>query len=128
MGGSGKCLCGAVRFEAQDVDPHVHACHCSMCRHWNGGPALAVSVGSVTFTGDENIGRFASSDWAERGFCKECGSNLFYFLKIEPSRYIMWAGSFDKQDFEFGGEIFCADKASWYDFSGDHPRHAALPG
>ena len=126
MTSSGKCLCGAVQFEATDVEQHIHACHCSMCRRWNGGPAFAASVGSVTFTGEENITRYESSGWAERGFCSKCGSNLFYLLK--PNRYILWAGIFNEQSFDFDGEIYCADKPGWYDFAGDHPRHEQMPG
>ena len=125
MDGTGKCLCGIVRFSAQDIETHIHACHCSMCRRWNGGPAMAASAGSVSFEGEENIIRYASSDWAERGFCKRCGSNLFYFLK--PDKYIMWAGAFDEQPFSLDGEIFCSEKPTWYDFIGDHPRHKELP-
>ena len=125
MDGTGKCLCGAVSFKAQSIEKHIHACHCSMCRRWNGGPAMACSVGSVSFSGEENVSRYPSSDWAERGFCKQCGSNLFYFLK--PDRYIMWAGAFDEQPFELGGEIFCSEKPAWYDFAGDHPRHSEMP-
>lgn len=123
---SGRCLCGAVTFEAEGVDPHLHACHCSMCRRWNGGPALAVNVGRVTFTGDDNIARYASSDWAERGFCQSCGTNLFYFLK-PASQYIMWSGAFDEQPFELAGEIFLSEKPAGYDFAGDHPRHPTMP-
>jgi hypothetical protein len=82
-------------------------------------------VGSVAFEGEENISRYSSSDWAERGFCKLCGSNLFYFLK--PDRYIMWAGAFNEQQFKLEGEIFCAGKPSWYDFAGTHPRHNEMP-
>lgn len=122
---SGQCLCGAVKFEADGVETHVHACHCSMCRRWNGGPAFATSVSSITFSGEEHITRFESSEWAERGFCSKCGSNLFYFLK--PERYIVWAGAFNEQSFEMDGEIFCADKPSWYEFAGDHPRHDEMP-
>ena len=125
MNGTGQCLCGAVTFEAQDVESHVHACHCSMCRRWNGGPALAVAVGSVTFAGEANIRRYRSSEWAERGFCKKCGSNLFYFLI--PNRYIIEAGLFNEQDFKLESEIFCAGKPTWYEFAGGHPRHDGLP-
>lgn len=125
MNGTGSCLCGAVSFNAKDVQNHIHVCHCSMCRKWNGSPAMAASVGSVTFNGEENIVRYSSSDWAERGFCKLCGSNLFYLLK--PDRYIMWAGAFDDQFFELDGEIFCSEKPEWYDFAGDHSKHDEMP-
>ena len=119
---SGQCLCGAVKFTAQDVDTHVHACHCSMCRGWTGGPMLAAAVGSIEFTGETNVKRYASSMWAERGFCGECGSSLFYHLK-EAGRYIMATGMFVDQDqFNLEGEIYIDEKPSSYDFAGDHPR------
>lgn len=96
-----------------------------MCRRWNGGPALAAAVGSVEFEGAEHIRRYASSDWAERGFCGECGTNLFYFLK--PARYIMWMGAFDDQSvFKLVGEIYTEGKPDGYRLAGDHPRHAEM--
>ena len=122
---TGRCLCGAVTFEALEVKTEFHVCHCSMCRRWNGSPAMASEVGSVVFDGQEHIERYPSSDWAERGFCKRCGTHLFYLLK--PNQYIMSVGGFDKQPFQITGEIYCDDKPSGYHFAGDHPRHNELP-
>ncbi|MFT7653150.1 MAG: hypothetical protein ACI9ON_004351 [Limisphaerales bacterium] len=122
MSSLGKCLCGAVSFEANEIDPHVHACHCSMCRTWTGGPMMAASVGEISFKGEESIARYASSEWAERGFCKQCGTSLFYRLK-EQDMYIMATGCFDEADqFDLAGEIFFDEKPSSYNFAGDHPR------
>ena len=122
MSNTGKCLCGAVTFTADAVDTHVHACHCSMCRGWTGGPMQAAQVGEVTFSGEENLTRYASSEWAERGFCSLCGSSLFYYLKPQ-SMYMMATGSFDNTDqFEMAGEIFVDEKPAGYNFAGDHPR------
>ena len=119
---TGKCLCGAVTFSAKDVDPHVHACHCSMCRGWTGGPMMAASVGSIEFQGEDKIKIYSSSEWAERGFCTECGTSLFYRMK-EPSMYIMATGTFDDpEQFKLAGEIYVDEKPSSYDFAGDHPR------
>jgi hypothetical protein len=79
---SGKCLCGAVSVTIAAEVSHFDVCHCGMCRKWSGGPALCVDGGkSVTIQGDESVTVFASSDWAERGFCKRCGTHLFYRLK-----------------------------------------------
>ena len=122
MGATGKCLCGAVTFEAEDVNYHVHGCHCSMCRGWSGASMLAAEVGSIRFQGEHRIKRYDSSAWAERGFCSECGSNLFYRLK-EADRYIMCCGVFDDQSrFELVGEIYVDEKPPGYAFAGDHPR------
>lgn len=119
---SGRCLCGAITFTAQEVNTEIHACHCDMCRRWNGGPALAASVGSVTFTGEEHLTRFDSSAWAERGFCNRCGSNLFYRLK-DADHYIVAMGAFDDPStLKLSGEIFIEEKPSAYDLAGDHSR------
>ncbi len=119
---AGRCLCGKVSYTATEPDTHVHGCHCSMCRRWCGSSMLAAEVASVAFDGEEHIRRYRSSDWAERGFCGECGTNLFYRL-IEADKYIMSLGSFDDAaPFELAGEIFVDEKPAGYAFAGDHPR------
>jgi len=122
MSATGHCLCGAVRCTAENVETHIHACHCSTCRNWTGGPMQAAQVGSVSFQGEENMKRYASSEWAERGFCSNCGTNLFYRLK-QPEMYMMATGCFDDADqFSLAGEIYIDEKPAGYDFAGDHPR------
>ncbi|HEX7035515.1 MAG TPA: GFA family protein [Pseudomonadales bacterium] len=122
MAATGKCLCGAVTFTAEDVEPEVHACHCAMCRSWAGAPMLAVNAGKVSFRGEADLGRYQSSEWAERGFCTRCGSNLFYRLK-QDGRYFMCMGAFDDQSgFRMASEIYIDQKPPGYAFAGDHPR------
>ena len=119
----GRCLCGAVRFEADGVETDYHACHCGMCRRWSSGsPFFGASVKAVRFTGSEHLGRYASSDWAERGFCRVCGSTLFYFLK-PSSEYSMSVGAFDDDTaFRLTREIFIDHKPAGYDLAGDRCR------
>jgi len=122
MNATGRCLCGRTSFAAQDVDPHVHACHCTTCNRWNGGPGFAAGAGSVTFEGTEHIRRFDSSEWAERGFCTHCGSHLFYRLKAQD-HYILCLGAFDDPTpFSLTGEIFIDEKPAAYDLAGEHQR------
>ena len=122
MSHTGQCLCGAVTYSAEGVETHFHSCHCGTCRRWGGGPGMAVAVKSVTFTGEDAIARYNSSEWAERGFCKRCGTNLFYHMK-EPDRYIMWLGTFnDQTPFRLAGEIYIDSKPDSYALAGDHPR------
>ncbi|MCP3984401.1 MAG: GFA family protein [bacterium] len=119
---AGRCLCGAVTFTAREVVTEIHACHCGMCRKWSGAPGLGASVGSVEFDGGENIAAYESSAWAERGFCKTCGTNLFYRLK-ESDHQIIWVGAFDDASaFRLAGEIYIDEKPEGYSFEGNHPR------
>jgi len=118
----GKCLCGAVTLTVDTERVEFHACHCGMCQAWHGGPAIATEVDSVTFGGDGRVGRYRSSDWAERGFCERCGSALFYRV-IDSDRTFLYLGSFDDiPGVTLAGEIFIDEKPGAYAFVGDHPR------
>lgn len=119
---TGRCLCGAVSFTVDAAETEHHACHCAMCRRWTGGPLFASTVENIRFSDEGRIGRFASSDWAERGFCRTCGSNLFYRL-TDTDHYLVCVGVFyDPAPFALVGEIFIDNKPSGYAFAGDHPR------
>ncbi len=114
----GHCLCGAVQITAHDASKHVGACHCDMCRRWGGGPFIELDCGAhVTVTGEDHITAYSSSDWAERGFCKTCGTNLFYRLK-ETGQHMIAAGIFDDQDdLTFRTQVFIDQKPSYYSFA-----------
>ncbi len=115
-----SCLCGAVKISAVNVSDQAGACHCGTCRKWVGGPFMAVDCGTdVSFEGEEDLGIYASSDWAERGFCKKCGSNLFYKLK-ETGQYIMAVGIFDDSEtFVFDHQVFIDEKPGYYSFANE---------
>ena len=118
--GRGQCICGAVSFIANNMSTHVGACHCNMCRQWGGGPFMEVECGSeVIFNGEENISIFNSSDWAERGFCKNCGTHLFYKLK-EGNLHMVPVGLFkDDGHFVFKTQVFIDEKPAYYHFANE---------
>lgn len=117
---TGRCLCGAVKFKTNDAHISVTACHCSMCKHWSGGPFMAVDCGSqVKFEGQENISIYNSSEWAERGFCSQCGSNLFYRLKGTNQHQIP-PGLFDDDDgLVFDLQVFIDQRPEYYKFANE---------
>lgn len=120
---TGKCLCGKVQFRFDDAGEPVNACHCSHCRRWTSGPLHAVHPKSTpVFDSDETLVWFNSSDWAERGFCSNCGSSLFYRIKGDRPDYIVSAGALDDQsDLTFASEIFIDEKPDYYSFAGERP-------
>ncbi len=114
---TGQCMCGAVKISASVKKPGVVTCHCDMCRRWSAGPFMAVSCQDVIFEGKENVGRIRSSDWAERGYCTKCGSNLFYHV-VESSDYQISAGLFDDQSMlRMSLQVFIDHKPQYYEFS-----------
>lgn len=116
----GTCLCGQTRLIATEPTNKVGACHCVMCRRWGGGPLLAIDCGTaVTLEGGDLVGVFDSSEWAERGFCKSCGTHLFYRLK-GINQYIVPAGLFaEKEKHEFDHQVFIDHKPAYYDFANE---------
>jgi hypothetical protein len=116
----GSCLCKAVNLSTTSINHHVAACHCNMCRKWGGGALLGVECNSdVTFEGEENIGIYQSSEWAERGFCKKCGSHLFYRLK-DSQHYYIPVGIFDNNEgLIFDLQVFIEEKPEYYSFANE---------
>jgi hypothetical protein len=114
----GHCLCGAVTLRAAINHSQVGACHCATCRRWGGGPLLAIeSDQPVAFDGAQQISVYASSDWAERGFCKECGTHLFYRLLDQPF-YAIPVGLFDdQQDWQLTRKVFIDQRPEFYCFA-----------
>lgn len=117
---SGQCLCGAVTLTAQSINDNVGACHCGMCRKWSGGPLLVLDCQSnLNISGQEHITAFESSEWAERGFCQQCGTHLFYRLK-DNNQYMVPVGFFDGlEGLNFDHQIFIEEKPDYYDFAND---------
>jgi hypothetical protein len=74
---TGGCQCGRIRFRVTEPLGQSVICHCRMCQRATGNVfAPLVNVTGVEFDGAPD--RFASSDVADRGFCRDCGTPLFY--------------------------------------------------
>lgn len=122
--GTGGCLCGSVRYRLVAIARQFGACHCAMCRKFSGGIELGLQIpakGVIWETAD-TVATFASSDWAERGFCRICGSSLFWRLTAEGPMHRMYAlcvGSLDTlEGLEFSSEVYIDAKPECYAFAG----------
>ncbi|QZD93179.1 GFA family protein [Qipengyuania xiapuensis] len=124
MSGSikGHCLCGAVTIELTGAKDHIEICQCDMCRRWSGAFYTALEGEGVAITGEDNATVYRSSDWAERGFCSKCGSNLWFRFLPTGNRSFS-AGLFDEAArLDVEKEIFVDEAADWSRTQGDHPR------
>lgn len=122
---TGKCMCGAVRFTAKDLG-EASACHCGMCRRWAGGPWIGVSAGPIEWQDDEALEVVESSAWAERGFCRKCGSGLFYRITAEGKHQGVTSVSLgaldDPKGIALTKEWFIDRKPDVYALAGDRER------
>lgn len=73
----------------------------------------------VSFGGDGIVSVYDSSDWAERGFCSQCGTHLFYRLK-ESGEHMVPVGIFDSDAaLVFEQQVFIDEKPTYYRFAND---------
>ena len=77
---TGRCLCGAVRYEAIGALREVVVCHCRMCRkaHGHVGAYTASARDALRLVETRGLKWYRSSAQARRGFCSECGATLFW--------------------------------------------------
>lgn len=124
---TGHCLCGAVRFRTRGQLREVIACHCSQCRRQTGlfYAATNVSLDRLDVEGMDEVSWYRASDAARRGFCRTCGSALFWQADGADYMSIM-AGAFDQPSgLAIGYHIFCADKGDFYEINDDRPQYRA---
>lgn len=94
---SGGCQCGAVRYHASAMLDTSHICHCRMCQKATGhffAALVGVPKDALRWTrGTPAI--FNSSDQVERGYCRDCGTPLYY--DYPESRHLsVTTGSLDE--------------------------------
>lgn len=69
--------------------------------------------------GVEHVRTYASSEWAERGFCAHCGTHLFYRLR-QDEFYALPVGLFaEGGDWPFELQVFVDQKPDNYRFAED---------
>ncbi len=112
---TGGCQCGAIRYAVTGPILGSDICHCRMCQRAVGGPFLACfAVVAADFTVTRGTPKiFRSSNLAERGFCGDCGSPLF-FRFVGGARISPTLASLDDADAVAPTHQVCTDaRVAW---------------
>lgn len=124
----GKCECGKISFEADDVISDFSHCHCSQCRRLHGA-AFATFAGVLRdkfnyTSGTSDIQNYFSSPGSKRVFCGICGSNILVEVDTEPDVLYLAMGVVDgNPDHPPAYHQFVGSKAPWYEIRDDSPRY-----
>ena len=130
---TGGCLCGAIRYEADEPPNQVYACHCRMCQRHTGSAFWAGAKfppDTFRFTkGEPKV--YRSSKILERYYCADCGSSvaLNYLERPWPEEepgFEAALGSLDDPtglapEFHFGVE----SQHAWLHFDPAIPQYRA---
>ena len=130
---TGSCLCGKIRYRFEAPIKIFQYCHCSRCRKFTGSAhASSIIVDPSNFewlSGEEYLGRYELPEAKHYAttFCKNCGSSLPW-LAQSGKTVVIPAGTLD-EDPEARPEqnVYYADRAPWYEESGNLKKYDALP-
>ena len=112
----GGCLCGGVRFVVRGELSSPTACHCVQCRKQSGHYFASVNVArsDLEVAGESELAWYASSPKVRRGFCRRCGSWLFWDPPARDWTSIA-LGAFDgATGVALERHIFVAEKGDYY--------------
>lgn len=118
---TGRCACGAVRFEVTGETTKVTYCHCSKCRRWHGhiGAYCAVDRDGFRFVEQRGLKWYAANAKVRRGFCGECGSSLLWDEEGE-SKIALCPGALDAPTgLVSKAHIYVASKGDYYELPED---------
>ena len=120
----GGCACGAVRWVHEGAFIRHLVCHCETCRR-------AVSAGCSAFVGTREadviwtgeFARFGSSPEAERGFCRACGTQLFFKSTHWPEELHLHVGTLDDPGrYVPDKHVVLAERVAWLPLADDIAR------
>jgi len=127
---TGGCLCGAVLFRIAGPLRPVLFCHCGQCRKWHGhvGAYTSARRKDIDLDGEDRLGWFESSPGIRRGFCRSCGSSLFWDA-LSRDQVSISAGAFDAPSgLEPGAHVYTADAGDYYEIADRLPRRNGPAG
>lgn len=113
---TGGCMCGAVRYQVNGKLRDIVACHCEQCRRSSGHFVAATACRRQHFQllRDSGLQWYSAVPGYRRGFCRECGSSLF-FEASGGERVSIAAGSLDTpQGLQLVAHIFTAEAGDYY--------------
>jgi hypothetical protein len=132
---TGGCHCGAVKYRTSGPLRDIVICHCGECQRLDGsaGWHSRVKNQDLDIIEDRGLAWYQITDRARRGFCRECGSPLFWQIDDQAATSLVSGSLDDASDLEPIGHIFVRDKAPYFAINDNLPQfeqssHGALQG
>ncbi len=126
---TGRCLCGAVRFEVHGKLGPFAYCHCYKCRRASGSAFAAnapVPAKSLEWrSGRESITEYESSPGKFRAFCRGCGSPIYARRVANPDWFSIRLGLIDEDPGHRAQAHFnVSEQAPWFAVTDNLPQHS----
>lgn len=118
---TGRCACGACRFEFATDPPFIAVCHCLDCKRASGGEAatfMGIPANDLSLlSGQPRSFEYTANSGKTlfRNFCPDCGSRLFTDrLESFPGMVFVQLGVLDEPGrVQPQLEMFTRRRVSW---------------
>ncbi|MCS7007996.1 MAG: GFA family protein [Thermoleophilia bacterium] len=115
---AGRCLCGAVRYAVSGRLREILVCHCVECQRWAGRAWAATAARAEELDIDDEsalawVASPRSARHARRGFCRRCGSGLFWRARGSEVIAIAAGSLEDRAGLAVAAHIWVEQAASW---------------
>ena len=122
---TGKCRCGAVRYEVPDAFLDAANCHCSECRAATGSAFKAfagIEREKLTITqGVDDLAVFGEEALNDTR-CGACGSFLFSVVRGGAFVHVALGSLVDAPTIRPTAHIFVGSKAPWFEITDELPQ------
>ena len=116
---TGSCLCGDVSYKIDGPVRDVVNCFCEQCRKTSGHYVAASSINKdhLTYLKDKTLEWYECLPKVYRGFCKTCGSSLFWDnANATDNKIAIMAGTLDgPTKLKTIGSIYTKDASDYCD-------------
>ena len=123
---TGKCLCGAVRYEVVDEFRYALICHCSQCRRATGAankPFAGIELEKLqVVAGEDAILRYGEAPNHDVR-CGTCGSFLYSVVRDGAFAHVTFGSLADAPSVRPMAHIFVGSKAVWEEITDSLPQH-----
>ncbi|HET7763951.1 MAG TPA: GFA family protein [Burkholderiales bacterium] len=130
---TGKCLCGAVRWESSEAPIVTRWCWCRDCQYLGAGSgtvnaAFRTATFKIIGKPSDHLQIAESGNRMHREFCPTCGTPLFSAAESRPHLVFVRVGTFDDPDLAKPAmTIWTASAPSWACINEDLPRLEGQP-
>ncbi len=122
---TGRCLCGAVRYEVAGPPLRTSYCYCEDCRRASGAPAVLWTffpARSITFV--HGAPRLLQHAGRERTFCGQCGTPITFFDPSFPNEIEVTTCSLEMPEaFVPDDHTWVVDRLPWFQLNDDRPHY-----
>ena len=130
---TGRCLCGAVRWQSGEGPITTRACWCRDCQYLGAGSGtVGACFRTASFTVIGDTSDYASvadsGNRMHRRFCPRCGTPLFSEAEARPHLIFVRAGTFDDPELAKPTmTIWTASAPTWACIDDASPRLEGQP-